>query len=554
MKRKSLLSNVNVVQNELFESFGGASIYRIDNEKRRKTLSSPTEKPRHNRLNNNEGQQLLNTLLSSVKSQQSMSVILIGPSGSDRTLLLDEVINDFIECTKVTTNSSVKNKNGKIDDNITRVARISGHITESDHEALISLANQFMIRPSTESNFSLALEDLEVHFKRSKMNNAPAIVILDEFQVFAKRARQVLIYTLLDLMHDAENLFVMIGLTGNADIHTMLEKRVVSRLNAQYLYLSTPNADEICNYLANHFIVTIPTQPDMNLTAINESIRQLFGEYRYSDSRESNSKENDSNVDSEEIRSYHDYDDNVGYGQQYLQVISRGELFHEIKKLVLWGLNFRYFRMVAITTVSLLSCSASNFTTTSVFSHASDVSSIQHSVSMDKSFFRDAFLQAIHSFESPTVTEQLSNLPHLELNLMVCASRLHCNSKLPRKEFMVSALLEELDKLTNYLRHKIVPKYRILSGIINLCQLGLLIISTANNNNNDLSIRSFHSTTVCFLSIPYAEIKRSFRVTNPTSQSQIIMSTKAIPRIIVSERIRRAALEPLIPLAYSLET
>ena len=41
-------------------------------------------------------------------------------------------------------------------------------------------------------------------------------------------------------------LFVLIGTTNNAAIHTLFEKRIISRRNAQYVYLPCPSAEDIC--------------------------------------------------------------------------------------------------------------------------------------------------------------------------------------------------------------------------------------------------------------------------------------------------------------------
>lgn len=51
------------------------------------------------------------------------------------------------------------------------------------------------------------------------------MVLLQDLHIFAAREKQVLIYTLLDFMHQADMLFVVIGLTPCAHISSLLEKR-----------------------------------------------------------------------------------------------------------------------------------------------------------------------------------------------------------------------------------------------------------------------------------------------------------------------------------------
>lgn len=64
------------------------------------------------------------------------------------------------------------------------------------------------------------------------------------------KGKQFLIYTLLDLMHKADMFFVIIGLTDRFNMHTLLEKRVISRLNSQFVYVSPVSPDEVCHYLS----------------------------------------------------------------------------------------------------------------------------------------------------------------------------------------------------------------------------------------------------------------------------------------------------------------
>jgi predicted amino acid racemase len=48
------------------------------------------------------------------------------------------------------------------------------------------------------------------------------------------------------LLMDSPCLSQIVGVTESADITTQLEKRVISRLNAQFIEVSTPTAREVC--------------------------------------------------------------------------------------------------------------------------------------------------------------------------------------------------------------------------------------------------------------------------------------------------------------------
>lgn len=75
----------------------------------------------------------------------------------------------------------------------------------------------------------------------------------------------------------------MIGVTGRADIQYILEKRVLSRLNAQFVYVDTPTAENIAKELYNMTILPLNNQDSDDLIdykiQFNKHIIELFGEY-----------------------------------------------------------------------------------------------------------------------------------------------------------------------------------------------------------------------------------------------------------------------------------
>ncbi len=84
------------------------------------------------------------------------------------------------------------------------VARVNGDIIESDEQAFVSFVKQFLKRPQSEGSALTAVSDLEEHLRQCKMDNIPAFLIIENFHIFAKRKKQMLIYTLLNLMHNEE--------------------------------------------------------------------------------------------------------------------------------------------------------------------------------------------------------------------------------------------------------------------------------------------------------------------------------------------------------------
>ena len=133
----------------------------------------------------------------------STSIIVVGSSCEEAILLMKSVLSKY---SSESFQSAVSNRHTK---HKNYVARISGLLMMTDHEALIDISNQFMVRNGNEGNVNMALEDLEDHFKQCRTDGIPAILILEDFHIFAKRKRQTLIYTLLDLMHKKELLFTV---------------------------------------------------------------------------------------------------------------------------------------------------------------------------------------------------------------------------------------------------------------------------------------------------------------------------------------------------------
>lgn len=90
-----------------------------------------------------------------------------------------------------------------------RVAIVKGQHTHSDAEGLLSISNQLLLRRQTDKELNAALEDLEQYFTQCRMDGIPAILIIEDFHVFAMRKRQMMIYTLLDFMHKRDLLFMV---------------------------------------------------------------------------------------------------------------------------------------------------------------------------------------------------------------------------------------------------------------------------------------------------------------------------------------------------------
>lgn len=160
----------------------------------------------------------------------STSLIIIDPTGNGRRLLIDEVLYSYnlvysssrshtvdkltksVSFPNHASSSNLNASNGAGDSKLNRnyVGVVNSELLESDWEALVDLAGQFLIRSEKResSGYTKALEDLEFHFRQCRIEGRPAVVVLEGFHRFASK-RQTLIYTLLDLMHKKDLLFIV---------------------------------------------------------------------------------------------------------------------------------------------------------------------------------------------------------------------------------------------------------------------------------------------------------------------------------------------------------
>eukprot|EP01033_Poteriospumella_lacustris_P002784 gene2784-2023_t len=135
------------------------------------------------------------------------------------------------------------------------VGRITGNLNDSDAAGLVSLADQFCLRPGRDRNLNATLEDLGVFLQRCRADGTPALVVVEDFHLFAHQKRQTLIYTLLDLLHRPDYLFAVVGVTERLDAFHGLEKRVSSRMSSQNVVVPFPSVEEICAEL--HWLLTL---------------------------------------------------------------------------------------------------------------------------------------------------------------------------------------------------------------------------------------------------------------------------------------------------------
>ena len=143
----------------------------------------------------NQTENELFSLLSKAFTQSISSCLLVyGITSSGKRKLIDNSINIL----KKNTNY-----------NKITIASVNGLLCENDETALITISNQLSYRSLANRVYGDAYDHILSVMLNAKSNNEPIIIILEEIQMFSQRGKQLLIYTLLDLMHKEELLFVV---------------------------------------------------------------------------------------------------------------------------------------------------------------------------------------------------------------------------------------------------------------------------------------------------------------------------------------------------------
>uniref|UniRef100_H0VCN7 Origin recognition complex subunit 4 n=1 Tax=Cavia porcellus TaxID=10141 RepID=H0VCN7_CAVPO len=139
------------------------------------------------------------------------SVLIVGPRGSGKTMLINHALRELMEIEEVS-------------ENVLQVY-LNGLLQINDKIALEEITRQ------------LHLENVVGDKVFDRSSSCPVIFILDEFDLFAHHKNQTLLYNLFDISQSAQTPIAVIGLTCRLDILELLEKRVKSRFSHRQIHL-----------------------------------------------------------------------------------------------------------------------------------------------------------------------------------------------------------------------------------------------------------------------------------------------------------------------------
>ena len=123
------------------------------------------------------------------------------------------------------------------------VIRLNGMAHADEKIALREISRQLFLEyesykiGSRSLSFAHHLQLLLDVLREAKGVCVPMVFILDEFQEFATRSKQTLLYTLLDILQSGETQMAVVGLTEKIDVVESLEKRIQSRFSHRQIFI-----------------------------------------------------------------------------------------------------------------------------------------------------------------------------------------------------------------------------------------------------------------------------------------------------------------------------
>ncbi|PRW39188.1 Origin recognition complex subunit 4 [Chlorella sorokiniana] len=179
---------------------------------------------------------LLDSLTATVELGHNNSLLIVGPRGSGKTLVAERALADL---------AAEFNKDPK--DPVVGVIRLSGQVHADERTAFKELARQlcsaFGYQFSKAASVAENIEFLRGMLARLQSCDKVALFLLDDFDGFAgKRAKQTVLYNLLDALQTSGMQAAVVGVTCRQDVVELLEKRVKSRFSHRKLDVSLPNS------------------------------------------------------------------------------------------------------------------------------------------------------------------------------------------------------------------------------------------------------------------------------------------------------------------------
>ncbi|KID79260.1 Zinc finger, FYVE/PHD-type, partial [Metarhizium brunneum ARSEF 3297] len=175
-----------------------------------------------------------------VVAGEGNSMLVIGPRGSGKTTLVENIIVDL----------------SKEHGHEFHVVRLNGFIHTDDKLALKEiwrqlgkemeveddLLNRINYADTMASLLALLSHPSEIMGTDENLTSQSVVFVIDEFDMFASHPRQTLLYNLYDIAQSRKAPIAVLGCTTRIGVVDMLEKRVKSRFSHRYVYLAPPKS------------------------------------------------------------------------------------------------------------------------------------------------------------------------------------------------------------------------------------------------------------------------------------------------------------------------
>eukprot|EP00741_Cyanophora_paradoxa_P023753 tig00021617_g22944.t1 len=202
-------------------------------------------------------QKLYEMLEHSVMRGHNHSALLIGPRGCGKSLVLRHVMRELRRLAERREGEERREGGERGFGEV----YLNGLVQTDDKEAVKSISQQLCIELKKEIKATAShAELLRFVCGTIKEGARPTVFVLDEFDLFAQRKKQTLLYNLLDLMQSSRAHLALVGLTTRLDAAELMEKRVRSRFShRQVLFLGPPSVDAFASAAAS--LLTPPGPP-----------------------------------------------------------------------------------------------------------------------------------------------------------------------------------------------------------------------------------------------------------------------------------------------------
>lgn len=173
------------------------------------------------------------TAESTIESGHNNSILLVGSSGSGKTLAMESSLS---------TIQSTWNTDSQ--DALVGIVRLVGWAHAEERIAFKEIARQLCEQFQLTFSRTASLGD-NIQFLRSMLSalaraHKVAIFLLEDLDLFAKKSKQTLLYCLLDALQTSGMRAVVLGTTCRYDCMDLMEKRVKSRFSHRTAVIVPP--------------------------------------------------------------------------------------------------------------------------------------------------------------------------------------------------------------------------------------------------------------------------------------------------------------------------